>query len=318
MQAFYIILLAITSSVIYGVLHDQITARICIEYFTIGHPPVFHTDSPTLIGLGWGVIASWWVGLLLGVPLAYAARAGAWPKRSASSLIRPMAILMLSAGLAALLAGVIGYILARNGIAFLPHHMASRIPQEKQIAFMTDLWAHSASYAAGFAGGMILIAYVYFSRAGFVEGSMAFWRMIKPILRPRLPLRDKKTAADYLILILAWIGRVLGLALFALFMLIFIGEGGFNPFSRNVYHTVHMMCLLTTWFGYIVGWFMELAGGLMSVFGFSLFYLLHYSQSGRFPKGWAFPMMTVPGFFYLAAWAIAKMRDRDRDRDIQQ
>ena len=44
--------------------------------FTIGHPPVFATDDPTLLGLGWGVIASWWVGLLLGIPLALVARAG--------------------------------------------------------------------------------------------------------------------------------------------------------------------------------------------------------------------------------------------------
>jgi len=288
MQSFAIILLAITSSVIYGVIHDQITARLCIEYFTIGHPPVFQTDSPTLIGLGWGVIASWRVGLLLGVPLACAARAGAWPQRSAISLLRPIAVLMSSAGLAALLAGVIGYILAGMGVATLSPEMASRIPQEKQIAFLVDLWAHSASYAAGFAGGMIMIAYVYFSRAGFVEGSAAFWRTIKPILRPRLPMKEKKTVGDYLILILAWLGRTMGILLFALFMAIFIGEGGFNPFRQNFYHSLHMIFLLTAWFGYIAGWFMELMGGLMSVLGVSFFYLLHYSKYGFFSKGWAF------------------------------
>jgi hypothetical protein len=65
-----IILLCIVAAVIYGVVHDQITARICVEYFTIGHPPVFGTDDPTLLGLGWGVIATWWVGLILGFPLA--------------------------------------------------------------------------------------------------------------------------------------------------------------------------------------------------------------------------------------------------------
>ncbi len=65
MQSIAIIFLCVFSAVVYGILHDQITARICVEYFTIGHPPVFGTDDPTLLGLGWGVIATWWVGCSL-------------------------------------------------------------------------------------------------------------------------------------------------------------------------------------------------------------------------------------------------------------
>ena len=76
MEGVAIVLLAIVSAVVYGVVHDQVTARVCIEYFTIGHPPIFPTESPTLLGLGWGVVATWWAGLLLGVPLALAARPG--------------------------------------------------------------------------------------------------------------------------------------------------------------------------------------------------------------------------------------------------
>ena len=33
--------LCILSAIFYGVLHDQVTARVCVEYFTIGHPPIF-------------------------------------------------------------------------------------------------------------------------------------------------------------------------------------------------------------------------------------------------------------------------------------
>src|SRR5207253_9449473 len=95
MQFIWIILLAVIAAVSYGVVHDQVTARVCVEYFTIGHPPVFDTDDPTLLGLGWGVIATWWVGLMLGVPMAVVARAGSLPKRSALSLVRPIGILML-------------------------------------------------------------------------------------------------------------------------------------------------------------------------------------------------------------------------------
>jgi hypothetical protein len=58
MQALAIVLLCVVMAATYGIVHDQITARICVEYFTIGHPPVFGTADPTLLGLGWGVIAT--------------------------------------------------------------------------------------------------------------------------------------------------------------------------------------------------------------------------------------------------------------------
>src|SRR5688500_10199748 len=81
MQSLAIIALCILFAAVYGILHDQFTARVCVEYFTIGHPPVFDTEDPTLLGLGWGVIATWWVGLIMGLPLAVAARLGKRPQR---------------------------------------------------------------------------------------------------------------------------------------------------------------------------------------------------------------------------------------------
>lgn len=102
MQAFAIVALCLVASVVYGVLHDQVTARVCVEYFTIGHPPIFRTESPTLLGLGWGIIATWWVGVGLGIPLAIAARVGGRPKRDAKSLVQPVLVLLLVGHLACL------------------------------------------------------------------------------------------------------------------------------------------------------------------------------------------------------------------------
>src|SRR5262249_54807288 len=116
MQALAIVALCVTSAVIYGIIHDQVTARICVEYFTIGHPPVFDTESPTLLGIGWGIIATWWVGVLLGIPLAVAARVGNRPRRNAGSLVRPVAVLLTVMAVCALLAGIIGYLLALRGV----------------------------------------------------------------------------------------------------------------------------------------------------------------------------------------------------------
>ncbi|MGI9455838.1 MAG: hypothetical protein ACR2NU_04710 [Aeoliella sp.] len=148
MQFVAIILLCILSAVVYGIVHDQITARICIEYFTIGHPPIFRVpvESPTLIALAWGVIATWWVGLGLGILLACAARLGNRPPRDVGSFVRPIAMLLAITAMLAALAGVLGYFVARQGGVFLLEPLASRVPVEKHVPFITDLWAHSASY----------------------------------------------------------------------------------------------------------------------------------------------------------------------------
>ena len=63
MEALKIAVTCVIAAVLYGIVHDQFTARICIEYFTIFHPPIFHTQSPTLLGIGWGIVATWWVGV---------------------------------------------------------------------------------------------------------------------------------------------------------------------------------------------------------------------------------------------------------------
>lgn len=168
MPAVAIVLFCIGCAVIYGILLDQITARICVEYFTIGHPPIFGTDDPTLLGLGWGIIATWWVGLLLGIPLAVAARAGSRPQRSLRTLVRPLGQLLAVMALCAIVAGLTGCLLARTGAVFLMGPIAQAVPPYKHVAFITDLWAHSASYLVGFLGGIVLIIRVWRSR--FVSG----------------------------------------------------------------------------------------------------------------------------------------------------
>jgi hypothetical protein len=165
MQTVAVVLLSMLAAVLYGIVHDQITARICVEYFTIGHPPVFATDSPTLLAFGWGVFATWWVGLLLGVPLSFAARAGSRPKRSAASLLRPIAILMAFTAAFALTAGMLGYLLASSDAISLVGPLAVRVPAEKHTLFLCDAWAHSASYLAAGVGGLIVIVWTWRSRA---------------------------------------------------------------------------------------------------------------------------------------------------------
>jgi hypothetical protein len=115
MQSLRIILTCVVAAVLYGIVHDQFTAHICVEYFSVFHPPVFSTTSPTLLALGWGVIATWWMGAFLGVLLAFAARTGSRNKMDASELVRPISKLLAAIGLLATVAGLTGYVLASRG-----------------------------------------------------------------------------------------------------------------------------------------------------------------------------------------------------------
>ena len=164
MESLKIILLSIAAAIAYGILHDQVTARICVEYFTIGHAPIFGTEDPTLLGISWGILATWWVGLFLGVPLTIVARAGKRPKRDAASLVRPIAILMAVSACGALVAGLLGWMLASRDVVRLVGPMAEAVPADRHVAFLIDGFAHTASYGFGFVGGLIVMALVWRSR----------------------------------------------------------------------------------------------------------------------------------------------------------
>lgn len=146
------------SAIFYGIVHDQITARICVEYFTIGHEPIFGTDNPTILAVGWGFMATWWMGFGLGLPAAIACRAGRTrPKLPPRLIIKPvLSLLLVMAGLA-VLSGSFGFLLAHSGTIKLMGPMGSSVPKDRHILFLTDLWAHNASYASGFFGGLFLI-----------------------------------------------------------------------------------------------------------------------------------------------------------------
>ena len=173
--------LCVLASVIYGVVHDQITARICIEYFTVFHPTIVDSEDPTVIGLVWGVVATWWMGLFLGVLVGLACVIGQWPALRARRLVGPLLILLAGMALSALLAGVVGWQvgepLARMAIQVGPPEARDRdprlpnpqmptpwIPRANAKAFAADLAAHNASYFVGFWGGIGLGVYAVLKR----------------------------------------------------------------------------------------------------------------------------------------------------------
>src|ERR1700760_3267985 len=105
-----IIGLCVAAAIGYGLVHDQITIRICPEYFTVLHPQILPENTPlTLLALAWGVIATWWVGFILGIIVSLACIAGERPKLSARDLLRPVIYLLLTMAVGAAMYGTLGY-----------------------------------------------------------------------------------------------------------------------------------------------------------------------------------------------------------------
>jgi hypothetical protein len=165
MQKAKIILLSIGVAMGYGILHDQITVRVCVEYFSIAHPALFHTTSPTLLALGWGVVATFGVGLVLGVLLARTTQSEGLPPMPIATLGKPMVVLLATMALAATLAGFIGFELSRHSLVATPLGWAELIPEPQHHRFVAVSFAHSASYAVGILGGTCLIIRLWNQRS---------------------------------------------------------------------------------------------------------------------------------------------------------
>jgi len=97
--------------------------------------------------------------VLLAGPLLWAARAGGQrPKLGWHDLVKPALLLMAMTGFTAVVAGLVGFSLARAGAIELWEPLATRVPRSKHSLFLADAFAHGAAYLAG-AGGALLVCY---------------------------------------------------------------------------------------------------------------------------------------------------------------
>lgn len=156
-EALKIIIAATLAAIVYGELLDQVTAHVCVEYFSVAHPPVFRTTSPFWLAVGWGFRATWWVGLPLGIFAAAAARLGSWQPLTLRDLLRDFVGLMLATAAAAAVIGLVGALLVAQGRAPVPLGWGAIIPPAKHAAFAFDAWAHMTSYAVGALGGAVVV-----------------------------------------------------------------------------------------------------------------------------------------------------------------
>jgi hypothetical protein len=141
----------------YGVVHDQITAYLCIEYFSVAHPPIFPVSSPALLALCWGVVSTSGVGLLFGMLLAKSACDGDAPQIAVSKLGKQIASLLGIMSACAAISGFGAYFMdARRLIPFSAAWVES-IPADICERFLAVWATHMASYVVGFSGAGLIV-----------------------------------------------------------------------------------------------------------------------------------------------------------------
>lgn len=190
-----ILALCVGAAIAYGVLHDLVTAHVCVEYFSIGHPEVIASENPILLALVWGVLGTWYVGVVLAIPLYCGARLGAAPAWPWRRLVRPLALLLAAMAVGALVAGVVGHGLARRNGWALPGALGDLVARERHARFIADWCAHAASYGIGFLGGLVLPVVVWIRR-GPAGGGTPAARATRP--RPPAGLRGGSAMTGFI------------------------------------------------------------------------------------------------------------------------
>jgi type III secretory pathway component EscS len=159
---FSTLILAVT----YGIIHDMVTAHLCIEYFTIGHPKIINSQSPVLLALTWGVIATWWVALPMGLLVAGFNQIGSNPSLQYKEVLKLIIKLLCIMFCIALFSGLIGYILAELNVIYLVPRLAEQMDESKYSKFLSAGWAHTSSYLSGIIGTFIVCAIIHKRRKG--------------------------------------------------------------------------------------------------------------------------------------------------------
>jgi hypothetical protein len=159
-----VILLTVCMVMSYGIIHDQITVRLCPEYFTLAHPPLFHTASPTLLALGWGVAATAGIGATFGFLLASVSQSPGPSPIPIRKLLTLLLRLLGTVAAAAALSGCIGYEVSRSALISLPSVWSRLVPASRHDQFMAVWFAHCASYLVGVSAGVMLVFSIWNQR----------------------------------------------------------------------------------------------------------------------------------------------------------
>jgi hypothetical protein len=165
-----------------GIAGEQVTARVCPEFFSKG----FHSEyirlfqdcwlksallskSPTKMGLAWGILEPWWRSVLLSIPIVAASRLGSAPRLGWSHLVKPVAAAIGFMGASSIIAGMVGYDAASatkksQQAMRWQAIMAEGVPAAKLKLFVAAGYAHEAAYTSGTLAGLGVTGWALYKR----------------------------------------------------------------------------------------------------------------------------------------------------------
>ena len=145
----------------YAMLQDQVSARLCPEYFTVLHQPIRGLTDPTLLGITWGLLGAWWGGAIMGYVAGTCATVGPRHPMTVRQLVRPMLVLV---GAVAVVTAIAGFSVWRHaeifGITTIGNGYHVFIPPERQQAAFVVACYHFVAYATGIVGSVALCVWI--------------------------------------------------------------------------------------------------------------------------------------------------------------
>jgi len=155
---------SVVAAIGYGIIYDQITIRICPEYFTVWHPRVSDSTNLTVIALIWGFIATWWMGLSLGLLLASFAVFGRQPLPSGRFILRTIGRILLWTAGVTLLTGLCAWIFRFEAYPYVMGYSLYQLGPEFRRRFGVDYWMHTTSYFGGLITCIVYCAFILIER----------------------------------------------------------------------------------------------------------------------------------------------------------
>jgi hypothetical protein len=156
--------LGLVAMVGYGMLQDQLSARLCPEYFTVFHPPIPGVTDPTLLGVAWGFLGAWWGGVLLGYVAGLVATLGSRPQVAPRELVRPLVVLIVAVAVVVLLTGINVWRHSELFGVSLDPWVTKQVPPERHRQLLIVACYHFAAYASATIGGVVLCLWVWVVR----------------------------------------------------------------------------------------------------------------------------------------------------------
>jgi hypothetical protein len=165
MPRFRAMLLGIVLLSGYAMLQDQVSARLCPEYFTVLHNPINGLTNPTLLGITWGFLGSWWGGALLGYGAGLASTLGRNPPMTVKQLLKPMLCVIAFVTACTAFTGI-SVAMNADGFSISINVLSiEAIPiQRRTMAFIVATY-HLVAYASSVVGSVVCIVWIANNRA---------------------------------------------------------------------------------------------------------------------------------------------------------